>query len=123
MAENKEIKNDAADQGKAVKPVKKEIKKMGLILEPYQIILRPISTEKGYYNAASKNTYTFEVNKLATKDDIRNAVEQLFDVKVVSVATQNRKGKVRRTRRLVGKTKDWKKAMVTLSDKDRIDIF
>ncbi|MDO5579929.1 MAG: 50S ribosomal protein L23 [Planctomycetia bacterium] len=93
------------------------------MLEPYQIILRPISTEKGYYNAGSKNTYTFEVNKLATKEDIREAVEKLFDVKVIAVATQNRKGKVRRNRRNVGKTKSWKKAMVTLSEKDKIDIF
>lgn len=124
MAENTEIKNETVKDAEAVAEVEIiEIKKLGLMLEPYQIILRPISTEKGYYNAGSKNTYTFEVNKLATKEDIREAVEKLFDVKVIAVATQNRKGKVRRNRRNVGKTKSWKKAMVTLSEKDKIDIF
>ncbi|MBO7722758.1 MAG: 50S ribosomal protein L23 [Thermoguttaceae bacterium] len=92
-------------------------------MEPYQVVLRPIVTEKGMFNADSRNTYTFEVNPLASKQDIKEAVEELFEVKVVSVNIQNRPGKKRRTRRLIGKTRDWKKAMVTLHSDHRIDIF
>ncbi|MDO4587474.1 MAG: 50S ribosomal protein L23 [Planctomycetia bacterium] len=101
----------------------KDITETNLKLEPYQIIMRPIVTEKGYYNANHKNTYTFEVHRFASKTDIKNAIETIFEVKVVSVATQNRPGKVRRTRRILGKTKSWKKAMVTLRPEDRLDIF
>jgi large subunit ribosomal protein L23 len=63
------------------------------------------------------------VNKLATKDDIRRAVQQLFDVKVVRVNTQNRKGKPRRHKNRVGHTRDWKKAVVTLDKEHRINFF
>ncbi|MDD3585806.1 MAG: 50S ribosomal protein L23 [Thermoguttaceae bacterium] len=95
-----------------------------LKLEPYQVIIRPIATEKGYHNATTtRNCYTFEVHKLASKGDIKEAIESLFSVRVVAVATQNRKGKKRRTKRVLGETKSWKKAMVTLHDDDRIDIF
>ena len=66
-------------------------------LEPHQIILRPLVTEKGMHKANRYNAYAFEVNRLADKDDVRRAVEELFDVKVVRVNTQNRKGKPRRT--------------------------
>ncbi len=60
------------------------------------------------------NAYAFEVNRLANKDDVRRAVEELFNVKVLHVHTQNRKGKPRRSRFSSGHTKDWKKAIVTL---------
>ena len=101
----------------------KDITETRLQLEPYQVILRPIVTEKGFFNSNQRNTYTFEVNKLASKEQIKKAVEELFEVKVVSVTTQNRQGKLRRTRRSVGRTKSWKKAMVTLDPESRIDIF
>ena len=65
----------------------------------------------------------FEISKLATKEDVRRAVEELFDVKVVKVRTQNRKGKPRRYRFRYGQTKRWKKAMVTLDPENRIDFF
>ncbi|MGL4513673.1 MAG: 50S ribosomal protein L23 [Lacipirellulaceae bacterium] len=94
-----------------------------IILEPHQVLLRPLVTEKGVHRSTRQNAYTFEINKLATKDDVRRAVEVLFDVKVVKVATQNRKGKTRRTRFKVGRTADWKKAIVTLGDEHRIDFF
>ncbi|MDO5553393.1 MAG: 50S ribosomal protein L23 [Planctomycetia bacterium] len=100
-----------------------DVTETNLVLDPYQIILRPIATEKGYHNATTKNTYTFEVHKLASKEDIKAAVEALFNVRVVSVATQNRGGKKRRTRRTVGETRSWKKAMIKLHADDRIDIF
>ncbi|MBQ3388380.1 MAG: 50S ribosomal protein L23 [Thermoguttaceae bacterium] len=101
----------------------KDITVTRLQLEPYQIILRPLVTEKGFFNSNQRNTYTFEVNKLASKEQIKKAVEALFEVKVVHVTTQNRPGKVRRTRRELGRTKSWKKAMVTLDPESRIDIF
>ncbi len=94
-----------------------------LTLEPHQVILRPLVTEKGVECSNEQNAYTFEVNKLATKEDVRNAVEKLFDVKVVKVATQNRKGKTRRTRFRLGRTADWKKAIVKLDSEHRIDFF
>jgi large subunit ribosomal protein L23 len=94
-----------------------------LTLEPHQVLLRPLVTEKGVHRSTRHNAYTFEINKLATKEDVRRAVESLFDVKVVKVATQNRKGKLRRTRARFGRTSDWKKAIVTLNEDNRIDFF
>ena len=69
------------------------------------------------------NAYSFEINRLATKDDVRVAVEKLFDVKVLKVRTQNRKGKPRRSRFRYGYTKDWKKAIVKLDPEYRINFF
>jgi len=94
-----------------------------LHLEPYQIIVRPLVTEKGVYNATEFNQYAFEVNHLADKSDIKRAVEELFDVKVTKVRTQNRAGKPRRYRYRYGYTKNWKKAFVTLDKESRIDFF
>ena len=70
--------------------------KTALELEPHQIILRPLVTEKGMHKASRNNAYAFEVSRMAGKDDVRRAVEHLFDVKVVRVNIQNRKGKPRR---------------------------
>jgi large subunit ribosomal protein L23 len=92
-------------------------------LQPHQVILRPLVTEKGMHRSTRYNAYSFEVNRLATKLDVRRAVEELFNVKVVRVHVQNRKGKPRRTRFKYGHTKDWKKAIVTLDPEHRIDFF
>jgi len=92
-------------------------------LEPHQIILRPLVTEKGMHKAERCNAYAFEINSLATKTDVRRAVEDLFDVKVVKIHTQYRKGKPRRTKMTYGQTKTWKKAIVTLDPEHRIDFF
>lgn len=94
-----------------------------LELEPHQILLRPLVTEKGMAQSTRNNAYAFEVNKLATKGDIRRAVENLFEVKVEKIAIQNRKGKPRRTRQHVGFTGDWKKAIVTLNKEHNIEFF
>ena len=94
-----------------------------LVLAPHQIILRPLVTEKGMHKATRNNAYAFEVNRMASKDDVRRAVEELFEVKVVSVNTQNRQGKPRRSRNNVGRTKAWKKAIVKLDPEHRIDFF
>ena len=101
----------------------RDVTKTKLNLEPYQVILRPLVTEKGVHKASRHNAYSFEVNRLAGKDDIRRAVEELFDVKVVSVNTQNRKGKPRRTKFRWGTTKSWKKAIVKLDPEHKIDFF
>jgi len=100
-----------------------DVTKTDLELDPHQIVLRPLVTEKGMHKAGRYNAYAFEVNPLAGKEEIRKAVEELFDVKVVRVNTQNRKGKPRRTRFRWGRTKGWKKAIVTLDPEDKIDFF
>ncbi|HKM54438.1 MAG TPA: 50S ribosomal protein L23, partial [Isosphaeraceae bacterium] len=69
------------------------------------------------------NAYTFEVNPLATKTEIKGAVETLFNVKVLDVRTQNRRGKVRRYRLKVGRMRNWKKAIVSLHEEHRIDFY
>ena len=101
----------------------RDITKTKLALEPSQIIFRPLVTEKGMHKANRNNAYAFEVSRLAGKDDIRRAVEELFDVKVLHVNTQNRKGKPRKSRFRQGATKSWKKAIVTLNPEHRIDFF
>jgi len=80
---------------------------------PQDIIIKPVITEKSSYDAAY-GKYTFEVAKTATKTDIRNAVEKLFNVKVVSVNTLKVEGKVKRQRYVEGTTPSWKKAVVTI---------
>jgi len=99
------------------------VKKSGIVLKPHQVIIRPLVTEKGVHRASRYNAYAFEVNTLADKATIRHAVEELFEVKVVSVNTQHRKGKPRRTRYRQSHTKPWKKAIVTLHEEHRIDFF
>lgn len=94
-----------------------------LELLPHQVIVRPLVTEKGMHKATRHNHYAFEIHPLATKTDVRRAVEELFNVKVDKVMTQNRKGKSRRYRQRLGQTSDWKKAIVKLNSEHRIDFF
>jgi large subunit ribosomal protein L23 len=94
-----------------------------LTLEPHQVIVRPLVTEKGMHRSTRNNAYAFEVHKLATKADVRRAVEELFNVVVMKVHTQNRKGKPRRTKFRSSITSDWKKAIVTLDKEHRINFF
>jgi large subunit ribosomal protein L23 len=94
-----------------------------LNLEPHQIVLRPLVTEKGMHRSTRNNAYAFEVNRLATKTDVKRAVEELFEVTVLKVHIQNRKGKPRRTRFHQGHTGAWKKAIVSLDPEHRIDFF
>lgn len=92
-------------------------------LESHQIILRPLVTEKGVHRSTRANQYAFEVNPLATKSDVKRAVEEMFEVTVEKVRTQNRRGKPRRHKFRYGYTKNWKKALVTLDSEHRIDFF
>ncbi|MGD2043408.1 MAG: 50S ribosomal protein L23 [Acidimicrobiia bacterium] len=89
----------------------------------HDIILAPVVSEKSYDLIEFRNTYTFEVDRRATKPQIREAVERVFDVKVLRVNTMNRKGKVKRTGYKLGKRKDVKRAVVTLAEGDSIDLF
>jgi large subunit ribosomal protein L23 len=93
------------------------------LLAPHQVIVRPLLTEKGMHRSTRYNAYAFEVNRKATKLDIRRAVEELFHVKVLRVHTVNRKGKPRRSRFRSGQTGDWKKAIVKLHAENRIEFF
>jgi large subunit ribosomal protein L23 len=93
------------------------------LLAPHQIVLRPLVTEKGVHRSTRHNAYSFEVNTLATKADVRRAIEELFNVKVLRVHVQNRRGKPRRSRFRFGRTKDWKKAIITLDREHRINFF
>jgi large subunit ribosomal protein L23 len=97
--------------------------KTKLVLRPDQVILRPLVTEKGIHRATRHNQYAFEVNALAGKLEIRGAIEVLFNVRVVSVATQNRKGKKKRHKFRMTPTRNWKKAIVTLNSEDKISLF
>ena len=82
-------------------------------MRPEEIIIAPIITEKSN-DGLNEGKYTFEVNPKATKIDIKNAVEKLFEVKVLKVNTMTVKGKEKRVGRYTGKTSDWKKAIVTI---------
>ena len=80
---------------------------------PEDIIIKPIITEKSNVEMQA-GKYTFEVNKKATKVDVKRAVEKLFNVKVLKVNTINVSGKEKRVGRNIGKTADWKKAIVSI---------
>lgn len=97
--------------------------KTRLALESHQVIIKPLVTEKGVFQSQELNQYTFQVNPLATKTQIKNAVEELFEVRVAKVATQTVKGKPRRYRFTFGRTKAKKKAIVKLAGDHRIDFF
>lgn len=99
------------------------VARRGPELEAYQVILRPLITEKATHLSERHNAYTFEVHLGATKTDIKQAVESLFNVRVLDVRTQNRKGKQRRHRMKLGRLRNWKKAIVSLHEESRIDFY
>ena len=86
------------------------------------VIIRPVVSEKSY-SGLEQNTYTFLVDPRANKTEIKEAVQKIWDVRVVSVNTLNRKGKVKRRRFTEGKRADQKRAIVTLAEGDAIEIF
>jgi large subunit ribosomal protein L23 len=86
------------------------------------VILRPVISEKSY-EMLDENKYTFIVDPRANKTHIRQAVEHIFDVKVLSVNTMNRQGKRKRRGVVVGKRPDTKRAIVTVAPGDRIELF
>lgn len=103
-------------------------------MDIYNIVRRPLVTEKGTHQAQSSHeatstqparggAYAFEVHRDASKPMIKQAIEKIYNVKVRSVRTANRKGKARRVRFKIGKTRDWKKAVVVLDADSHIDLF
>ena len=89
----------------------------------YQVLKRPLVTEKTNALRDAKNDYAFEVSHDANKVEIRQAVETLFNVKVKSVRTAVVRGKFRRTRHGLGQRPNWKKAIVTLHEGQQIELF
>jgi large subunit ribosomal protein L23 len=98
---------------------------MGPKLQPHNVILRPLVTEKGTHQSTHPhhNAYSFQVNLWATKIEIKAAVEELFSVRVEKVRTQLRLGKNRRYKSRLGKESNWKKAIVKLHAEDKIEFF
>ncbi|MDY4690956.1 50S ribosomal protein L23 [Atopobiaceae bacterium SGI.236] len=88
----------------------------------YNVIIRPVVSERTF-DLMGQNKYTFEVAKDAPKEEIRDAVEKIFNVHVVKVNTVNVKPKNKRVRFVQGKTRTWKKAIVTIAEGESIEIF
>jgi large subunit ribosomal protein L23 len=89
----------------------------------YDTIIRPLITEKTSIQKEDFNQVSFEVDRRANRVEIRRAVEKIFKVRVADVRTMQIKGKVKQRGRIVGKRRDWKKAIVKLMPGDRIDFF
>ena len=89
----------------------------------YDIIKRPLITEKTNIQKEMSNQISFEVDRKANRVEIKKAVESIFNVNVVGVRTMQVKGKTKQRGRIVGKRRDWKKAIVTLMPGERIDFF
>jgi len=89
----------------------------------YDIIRRPVVTEKTTIQKETYNQVTFEVDDSANRIEIEKAVEKIFNVRVAHTQTMRVKGKVKRRGRILGKRKDWKKAIVTLMPGERIEFF
>jgi large subunit ribosomal protein L23 len=89
----------------------------------YEVIQRPLLTEKGTRLREEANQYLFRVAKRATKIEIKRAIEQLFKVTVLEVRTVQVRGKVKRLGRFQGRQASWKKAVATLKPGDSIDLY
>ena len=89
----------------------------------YDVIKRPVITEKTSIQKEAAGQVSFEVDRRANRIEIKRAIETIFNVKVAGVKTMQVKGKIKRRGRIVGKRKDWKKAIVTLLPGERIDFF
>ncbi|MEU4158755.1 50S ribosomal protein L23 [Actinoplanes sp. NPDC026670] len=95
---------------------------MSTIADPRDIIFAPVVSEKSY-SVLDQNWYTFEVRPDANKTQIKIAIQQIFNVRVLTVNTANREGKRKRTKTGWGQRKATKRAMVKLADGDRIEAF
>jgi large subunit ribosomal protein L23 len=92
-------------------------------MDESSVIIKPLITEKSTRQQESANTYAFEVDGRANKQQIRRAVEKLYEVKVLDVRTMNRKGKPRRTKLKMAYTSDRKRAVVALHEDSKIELF
>jgi large subunit ribosomal protein L23 len=91
-------------------------------LHPYEVIVRPLITEKATILAGDRK-YAFQVDRRANKNQVRSAIEMAFNVSVTNVNTMNVRGKTRRVGRRHSRAPDWKKAIVTLAEGETIQIF
>lgn len=92
-------------------------------MEPTQIIIKPLVTEKGTWEAEARNRYAFRVHPKANKTQIRHAVQKIYNVRVEKVSTQTRPGKARRTKYGYSDASPWKRAIVQLHGDDKIEVF
>ncbi len=92
-------------------------------MEATEVIRKPMVTEKSTFASSMSNRYTFQVDHRATKPQIKQAVEELYNVRVLGVAIQNRKGQMRRNKFGYWKTSEIKRAVVKLHPDDRIELF
>ena len=94
-------------------------------MDPYKAIIRPVDTEKTRYQASELGQYTFEVARRANKIEVKRAIEAIFEVSVVAVNVMNMPAKAtgRRGRRRMVRRSPWKKAVVTLAENQRLDVF
>ncbi|MGA3067855.1 MAG: 50S ribosomal protein L23 [Tepidisphaeraceae bacterium] len=92
-------------------------------MDNINVIIKPLVTEKTTHQQETRNVYAFQVAQHANKIQIRHAVEQLYNVKVLDVRTLNRKGKPRRSKYKMAKTSEWKRAIVTLDENSRIELY
>lgn len=92
-------------------------------MEATQVIKRPLITEKSTFQTGEFNRYGFQVDRRATKPEIKQAVEELYNVRVMSVATNTRKGQLRRNKFGFWRSKDMKRAIVKVHPEDKIDLF
>lgn len=89
----------------------------------YDLIKRPVITEKTNIQKESYNQITFEIDRRMNRVEIKRAVEEIFNVRVATVRTMQVKGKTKQRGRIIGKRRDWKKAIVKLMPGERIDFF
>ena len=92
-------------------------------MNPYDVLIRPLLTEKITAIREIKNSVAFAVDRRATRIDVRRAVEKVFSVKVASVNVMNVRGKKKRQGRYLGKRSDWRKAFVTLKEGEKIELY
>lgn len=92
-------------------------------MREYDIIRRPLNTEKTNLQKEMHNQISFEVARDANRVDIKNAIEKIFNTRVQTVQTMQVKGKVKQRGRIVGKRRNWKKAIVKLMPGQKIDFF
>ena len=92
-------------------------------MTPHEILRKPVITEKSTIQKEANNQFTFEVDRRANKVEIRRAVEQVFNARVVNVRTIRMDGKVKRFGRTLGKRRNWKKAIVTLAQGEHVEFF
>jgi large subunit ribosomal protein L23 len=94
-------------------------------MNPYKVVIRPIDTEKTRYQASDLGQYTFEVDRGANKIEVKRAIEEIYGVEVVSVNVMNIPAKAtnRSGRRRIVRRSPWKKAVVTVAEGERLDVF